>query len=274
MTVGVWMDSTAAREAFAARIEREAGLESAALVRALATVPREDFVGAGPWKIMRPAELGKGYVLTPDADPVHLYDTVVVALDAARKLNNGEPSSLLGWLDRLGLTPGTRFLHIGCGVGYYTAIAAVAVGPEGRVVGVEVDAALAARAERNLAAYPNASALCGDGSEQAFGTFDAIFVNAGCTHPVPIWLDALAPGGRLLLPLTVPWPGMPNIGGGSMLLVARRDDRYAARFTGPVGIFHCQGARTEAASELLAQSLARGDRQTVRWLRRDAHAPA
>jgi protein-L-isoaspartate O-methyltransferase len=36
---------------------------------------------------------------------------------------------------------------------YYTAVIATVVGPSGRVVGVEVDAALAARARANLSAF-------------------------------------------------------------------------------------------------------------------------
>ena len=77
---------------------------------------------------------------------------VLVALDANRTLNNGEPASLSRWLDSLDLGPGDRFLHIGCGVGYYTAIAAEMVLPRGGVVGVEVDPQLAERAKRNLSA--------------------------------------------------------------------------------------------------------------------------
>jgi hypothetical protein len=42
-----------------------------------------------------------GYVETPDDDKTHVYDTVVVALDASRVLNNGEPSGVIAWLDAL-----------------------------------------------------------------------------------------------------------------------------------------------------------------------------
>ena len=47
----------------------------------------------------------RGYQLTEDDDPRHLYDTVLVALDSSRGLNNGEPSSaqrrfgLYGWIN-------------------------------------------------------------------------------------------------------------------------------------------------------------------------------
>jgi protein-L-isoaspartate(D-aspartate) O-methyltransferase len=34
-------------------------------------------------------------------------------------------------------------------------------------------------------------------------SFGAILVNAGATHPRETWLDALSPGGRLVLPLTI-----------------------------------------------------------------------
>jgi len=84
-----------------------------------------------------------------------LYDNVLVALDAPRRLNNGEPAALARWLDTLDLAPGERLLHVGCGVGYYTAIGAEAVSRDGSVLGVEIDPELAERARRNLAPYAN-----------------------------------------------------------------------------------------------------------------------
>ena len=195
------------------------------------------FVGPGPWQILRLADAARGYEFTPDDDPRHLYDNVLVALDASRNLNNGEPAFLLRCLDDLDLSPRGRFLHVGCGVGYYTAV------------------------------------VQGDGSELASEhSFDAIFVNAGATEPLPGWLDRLRIGGRLLVPLTVdlpqPWVGL---GAGHMLLVTRHADRYAARFTSPVGIFHCAGARTTDGNDLLGEAYRRGGHERVRSLRRDEH---
>jgi protein-L-isoaspartate(D-aspartate) O-methyltransferase len=267
-------DSTNARERFARRIERETGIKTPGLIHGLATVPREDFVGPGPWKIMRLASLEKGYEITPDNDPAHLYENVLVALDSERRLNNGEPAALLRFLDMLSLAAGDRFLHVGCGVGYYTAIASVAVNPGGRVTGVEIDATLAKRAEGNLSLYPNVRVVCGDGSIEISEPFDAIFVNAGCTELQPRWLDQLVPGGRLLAPLTVALPSMPGIGGGFMLLVRRTAEAYEARFTSPVGIFHCLGSRTSDGEALLQRSLARGDQYSVRRLRLDERVQA
>jgi protein-L-isoaspartate(D-aspartate) O-methyltransferase len=262
----------AARREFAEKIRALAGLRTERLVEALATVRREDFLGPGPWRVLRLDASSAGYAWTPDDDPRHLQDNVLVAIDAGRFLNNGEPAALLRWLDDLALAPGERVLHVGCGLGYYTALAAAAV-PGGSVLGVELDPRLAELARRRLARTPNAAVLAGDGSLAAAGRFDAIFVNAGATEPLPAWRGALAPGGRLLLPLTVPLP-RPGFGAGWMLLLTRRARGLAARFTSPVGIFDCAGARTPAGERLLAESYARGGQERVRSLREDAHAPA
>lgn len=197
---------------------------------------------------------------------------MLVALDASRKLNNGEPAFLLRCLDDLDLSPRDRLLHVGCGVGYYTAIAAETVA-DGTVVGIELDARLAERAAKNLHRWPNVTVLAGDGSEIASELpFDAIFVNAGATEPLPGWLDRLRDGGRLLVPLTVdlaePWSGL---GAGQMLLVTRHAGFFAARFTSPVGIYHCAGARTPSGVDLLEQAYRRGGHERVRRLRRDEH---
>jgi protein-L-isoaspartate(D-aspartate) O-methyltransferase len=260
-----------ARARFAQEIQQQSGIRSAGLIEGLATVPRERFMGPGPWKIVRATAMGKGYQLTPDDDPRHLYQNVLVALDEQRRLNNGEPAGLLLFLDTLDLAPGDRFLHVGCGVGYYTAIASHAVGPQGRVVGVEIDSALAARAAQNLASYRTISVVSGDGGGRDFGTFDAIFVNAGCTRPQARWLEQLAPGGRLLVPMTVSLPAAPGLGAGATLLVRKEEAGYSARFTSPVGIFHCEGARSADEEALLATALGRGTRASVIRLRRDEH---
>src|SRR4029450_9028778 len=139
-----------ARAAYAEQIRGLAGLRSPALFRALGRVPREVFIGPGPWKILLPFELASGYRDT--SDPRDLYDNVLIALDPVRRLNNGEPASLLRWFDSLDLAPGERFLPLGCGVGYYTAIAAEAVQSVGSAVGIGGGLEVAARARRATAA--------------------------------------------------------------------------------------------------------------------------
>lgn len=262
------------RREFAEKIRAMSALRSTRLVDAFGSVPREDFLGPGPWQILRLAEAERGYEFTPDDDPQHLYDNVLVALDASRNLNNGEPAFLLRCLDDLDLSPRDRFLHVGCGVGYYTAVVAATVA-EGTVVAIELDAQLAERARQNLSRWPNVTILEGDGSEVVSQPFDAILVNAGATEPLPSWLDQLRIGGRLLVPLTVdlptPWCGL---GAGHMLLVTRYSDFFHARFRSSVGIFHCAGARTTNGVDLLRQAYLRGGHDPVRSLRRDEHPPS
>src|SRR5512141_2643785 len=104
------------RRFYAEEVAAVCNLKSPALVRALATVQREQFLGDGPWKIYA-IESGQGrggYYETPDADPRRVYHNVPIALDAGRMLNNGQPSTVATWIDALAVRPGERVVHIGC----------------------------------------------------------------------------------------------------------------------------------------------------------------
>jgi protein-L-isoaspartate(D-aspartate) O-methyltransferase len=59
------MDLDAARRADAEEQRVRAQLRSEPLARAFATVPREHFLGPGPWQVMAPDTLT--YVMTADA---------------------------------------------------------------------------------------------------------------------------------------------------------------------------------------------------------------
>ena len=119
------MDLDTQRQFYAEEIRAVANLQSEVLVQAFAKVPREYFLGPGPWQIVVPSEPGSfSYRTTDDADPRHLYHNVLVAIDAERRLNNGQPSGLALWSDALDLQKGDRVVHIGCATGYYTAILA------------------------------------------------------------------------------------------------------------------------------------------------------
>ena len=65
-----------------------------------------------------------------------------------------------------------------------------------------VDPALAERARANLAPWPQAVVVAGDGIAHQGEPADLVVVNAGVTHPQAHWLDQLPEGGRLLVPLT------------------------------------------------------------------------
>jgi protein-L-isoaspartate(D-aspartate) O-methyltransferase len=250
----------AARRSYAEELKYVAHIGSDAIVRAFAKVPREAFLGPGPWRIAS----GKDWT-TADDDPKHLYHNILVAIDPARGLNNGQPGFLAYLIDALELKAGEHVAHIGCGTGYYSAILAEVVGKNGRVTAVEIDRKLAARAKRNLSPWPHVSVLAADGSRCGLDPVDALLINAGATHPAAIWLNALAPDGRMVLPLTV------ENRGGSMLKVTRLAAGYSARFIGAVGIFPCVGARSKRANRQLKAAFAAGKANAIRSLRRDRH---
>jgi protein-L-isoaspartate(D-aspartate) O-methyltransferase len=236
------------------------------VIDAFATVPRERFAGPGPWRILHFAD---GYWTTPDDDPRRLYHNVLIALDEERRLNIGEPLLWARHFDRIGVEEGDRVLQIGTGSGYYTAILAELVGPNGEVEGIEIDASLAATAERNLEAWPAAHVRQGDASEPIDGRWNLIVAFAGATAPHAWWLDGLADGGRLLLPMTA---GNFSARGGFMLRIERRGGGFAARSAGWVGFYPCAGARSPEGEAALHAALADpAGQQAVRSLRRDPH---
>jgi len=263
------------RRFFADEIRFVANLDSPALVEAFARVPREQFIGPGPWRVGSPelralaaVGMGEAVYVTVD-DPRHLYHNVVVALDATADINNGQPSALARWITALDLRPGARVYHLGCGVGYYTAIIAEVVGPGGYVVASEVNSDLAARARANLSAYPNVQVHSADGAEMDPGECDAMLINAGVTHPHSLWLDRLREGGRLVVPITT--ATSPRLGAGLMIKVVRRRGDFSATGITPVGIYSCTGMRNPELEPILRKALATQALLKVKSLRREPH---
>src|SRR5262245_10639438 len=68
----------AARQRYAEGLRFAANIRSRAVIGAFATVPRERFVGAGPWRIKSLMRLDE-YWTTEDADPRHVYHDVLIA---------------------------------------------------------------------------------------------------------------------------------------------------------------------------------------------------
>jgi protein-L-isoaspartate(D-aspartate) O-methyltransferase len=207
--------------------------------QAFATVPREDFVGPGPWFLPgAPGAADEIYVETPDCDLAFIYQNTLVALDPGRKINNGEPSLHARCLDALALRAGEAVLHVGAGTGYYSAIMARLVGAGGHVFAYEIDLELGRRAAENLAGMGQVSVAVRSGLSDGLPAVDAIYGNAGLGQIAPGWLAALRPGGRLLFPL------QPGSGFGGMLLVTRPETEFLpwpARFVCRAGFIPCQG---------------------------------
>lgn len=77
------------RHAYAKQVMAAAGIVDPRVQAAYAEVRREDFLGPGPWQMLR---FPGGYCVTPDADPVLLYVDQLFGLVPERKVNNGQPS--------------------------------------------------------------------------------------------------------------------------------------------------------------------------------------
>ena len=254
----------------AAHVSGDARLEAA-----LGAIRREDFLGPGPWPVVRWV---RGYVTTPDDDPVYLYTNDVVGILPERQINNGQPSLHAHLMHQASPVDGDHVVHIGTGTGYYTAILAHLAGRSGRVTGIEYEPELAARAKATLANYPNVEIIEADGTLAGFDQADVIYVNAGCTRPAVSWLDRLADGGRLILPMTSDQGfGAKSLeriaSAGAVFRIERRGSDYFANWISPVAIFPCVGSRDEASERALADAFANGGWQRVTRLYRDQEIP-
>jgi protein-L-isoaspartate(D-aspartate) O-methyltransferase len=172
------------RLAKVAELERRGLLRCERLRRAMLAVRREAFI--------------------PARYRDHAYEEVPLPIPGERATISC-PHSYPLFYEPLGLNERHRFLEVGVGSGYGTALAREVVGPEGLVVAVEIDAATLAFARENLrqAGYDDVVLVHGDGglgySEQA--PYDRICVTAACPRVPPPLIDQLAPSGRLIAPV-------------------------------------------------------------------------
>ncbi|MEM9105416.1 MAG: rRNA adenine N-6-methyltransferase family protein [Pseudomonadota bacterium] len=202
-------------------------------------VPREDFLGPGPWKVVS----GRRYIDTPDANPEFLYQNVLVALDVDRRINNGEPFLHARWIDAVDPQPGEHVSHIGAGTGYYSALLSKFVEPGGHVDAYEIDGRLATEAKHNLEPYANVTALAADAVTHLVKASDLIYVNAGIAELPAAWIKALKPGGRMIFP----W--CPMDGMGLALLITARKQGLDAKPLMPVAFIPCSGAGRSSRSQ-------------------------
>ena len=261
------------RRLYAEEIQAVANLKTNALVEALASVRRERFLPPGPWAVRSESDFMAPMRYTHDSDPRHVYHNVAIGIDPARMLFNGAPSVVASAIDALSLEPGDRVLHVGTGLGYYTALMARCVGPLGRVLGIEIDPTLAAGARETLRDIEWVEIRQGDASEPLDETFDAILINAGVTHPLEGWIDALSENGRMIVPVTATFGPAATIGKGSMLLVSATSDRqrFAVRPAGIVAIYSAVGIRSDYINALIGQAFSRMPFALIKSLRRDPH---
>ncbi|PAP98182.1 protein-L-isoaspartate O-methyltransferase [Mesorhizobium mediterraneum] len=235
-----------ARKFYARLMAANAGSADPRLEGVFAAVAREVFLGPGPWMVVA----GNGKVETPTADPVHIYQNVLVALDADKGINNGEPFLHAMWIGKVAPKPGETVTHVGAGTGYYTALLARLVSPGGAVTAFELESSLADRARKNLEAYDEVAVIHGDAVISSLPPSDIIYVNAGVAAPPAEWLKALKPGGRMVFP----WRPAERVG--LAVMVTRTDKGLACDPFMRSWFIPCIGAS-------LASSAARIDRESA-----------
>lgn len=254
------MDLAERRAQFGKQMAANADVSAdSAIAKAFAATPREDFLGPPPWRIFGARE-DEG-LLTDD--PAMLYQDVLVQLKGEAAINNGQPSLHALCFAALTIKPGDAAVHVGVGLGYYTAILARLVSNAGCVEGYEIEPDLALQAAENLRSLPWVRVHADSGAVGSLRKCDVLYVSAGATSPLDVWLDALCTRGRLLFPLT------PDHGGGAMLLVTRVEEGYAARFVCGAKFVGCVGGRDAAMDQRLAECFRRGHAKKVRSLIRD-----
>jgi protein-L-isoaspartate(D-aspartate) O-methyltransferase len=139
-------------------------------------------------------------------------------IDIGHGQTNSQPRTVEDMLRLLEVEPGQQVLDVGSGSGWTTALLAHLVGPEGRVLGVELVPELVETGAANVAAAGRAWAEVRQAVPGTFGLpdeapFDRILVSAEPDDLPEELVEQLVVGGRMVIPV---W--------GTMLLVVRSPD--------------------------------------------------
>jgi protein-L-isoaspartate(D-aspartate) O-methyltransferase len=115
------------------------------------------------------------------------------------------PHSYPLFYEPLGLQEGQKFLEIGLGSGYGTALAREIVGQTGLVVSMDIDPVTFEFARRNLeaAGYRDIVLVQADGGlgHPELAPYDRICLTAACSRIPSLLLKQLKSGGRLIAPV-------------------------------------------------------------------------
>ena len=176
-------DYAAEREAMVERQLKRRGITERQIVEAFRAVPREEFVRT---------------------DYCHLaYGDHPLPIEAGQTIS--QPYIVALMIQAAGIKPGDKVLEVGAGSGYAAAVISRIAG---KVIGIERqhDLIEAARQRLERLGYANVEIIEGDGTlgcpEQA--PFDAILAAASGSHVPRPWVEQLADGGRIVMPVGDP----------------------------------------------------------------------
>lgn len=159
-------------------------LKSERIKQALLKVPREDFI---------PAQYRD-----------YAYEEVPLPLPG-QSATISCPHSYPLFYEPLGLDKGHKFLEIGLGSGYGTAVAREVVGEEGLVVAMDIDPVTFNFAKENLekTGYKDVVLVNADGGlgYAEMQPYDRIAITAACNEIPPPLIEQLKQDGKLIAPV-------------------------------------------------------------------------
>jgi protein-L-isoaspartate(D-aspartate) O-methyltransferase len=180
---------------------RRRGINDAAVLGAMLTVPRHEFV---------PAELLE-----------RAYEDAPLPIGGGQTIS--QPYIVAAMTAALHLQRSDRVLEIGAGCGYQAAVLALLAG---EVITIERRAELASAASEKLAqlGYSNVHVHCGDGTLglPELAPFDAILVAAAAPEAPKPLLAQLTEGGRMIIPVG-------DADNQELQLIEKRDGAYSAK---------------------------------------------
>jgi len=163
---------------------RQGYLKSERIKEAMLKVPREDFI--------------------PHNYRDYAYLEVPLPLPG-KEATISCPHSYPLFYEPLGLDEGHKFLEVGLGSGYGTALATEVVGSDGLVVSIDIDQLTFEFAKRNLenTGYTDIILVRGDGGlgYPKLSPYDRICIPAACLEIPPPLIEQLRIGGRLIAPV-------------------------------------------------------------------------
>lgn len=180
------------RNALTDKLRADGMITSLIVEQAFRTVPRHLFAPKGT-----PLEVA---YIAHDVVPIKTdeHGAVISSISA--------PFLQARMIEQAGLGPGMSVLEIGSG-GYNAALLAEVVGPEGRVISVDIDREITdrARAVLDTTGYGSrVTVMQADAGDRVPGLdelVDAILVTVGAWDLAPAWLEHLSEDGRIVVPL-------------------------------------------------------------------------